>query len=87
MPTKKKEKEIVLPDPECKAGYTRDQVREILGDNLDEFDEFMVGQTQSVCDGQIWNHDEMTCQDSDCGPHGVVTYGIDIKRFLVNASR
>lgn len=60
-----------LPAPECVLGYTGNQVREIMGDRLDEFHRWMRGQTVSGC------------QAEECDrAHGGVVYESDLVRFL-----
>lgn len=62
------------PNPDCTLGYPENQVKEIMGARLREFRIWMRGQTQGVCDGQLY--------DIGCGPHGTVTYPTDVERFL-----
>lgn len=76
--------EIQLPKAECRYGYTTDQVKEIVGDRLAEFQDYMKGQTQTLCSGSGYNHETKKYYATGCGPHGCVTYGIDIWRFLHN---
>ena len=59
--------------PECVLGYTVNQLEEILGDRIDEFGQWMRGQTMALCEGQ-----------RDGEAHGVAVYPWDLKRFLEN---
>lgn len=61
----------MLPDPECRNGYTYHQVQEIMGDREGEFFRWMAGQTVMACGG------------SKCDvAHGTVVYPEDLERFL-----
>lgn len=71
-----------LPSPDCETGYTRDQLREILGNRFEEFDGWMYGQTVALCEGRKWNYYTKEYEETDCGPHGPVVYSWDLKRFL-----
>lgn len=73
-------------EPECRMGYTYAQLREILGDRLDEFGHWMRGQTMAICDGRKYNSDtngyEPAC---DSRAHGGIVYPWDLQRFLDGA--
>jgi hypothetical protein len=71
-----------LPEPECKMGYTQHQLKQILGDRLADFDNWMRGQTVALCNGRVYDHDEREYKPSDCGPHGWITYAHDLRRYL-----
>lgn len=60
-----------VPNPECRYGYTAEELKTILGDQLGAFDQWFVGQTGAVCEGR-----------SGCGPHGFVVYRSDVIDFL-----
>lgn len=72
-----------LPKPECEYGYTVEQVKEIMGDDVQRFYHWMRGQTMAICEGNAYNHDTKEYEEA-CGgvSHGYVTYGYDIERFL-----
>lgn len=74
---------VALPEPECRLGYTYDQLVDILGDRIVEFSRWMRGQTMVICDGLKYNHDTREYEKA-CGGvvHGVVVYPWDLKRFL-----
>lgn len=84
----------MLPEPECRGGYTYHQVQEIMGNREDEFLRWMAGQTMMICNQEPqseWVKDEsspggMRLEEkgpSLCDrPHGMVTYSYDVKRFL-----
>lgn len=62
---------VMLPEPECRNGYTYHQVQEIMGKREDEFLRWMAGQTVMACGG------------SKCSvAHGMVVYPEDVGRFL-----
>lgn len=71
-----------LPESACRSGYTDAELREILGDRHDAFRHWMRGQTMTVCNGRLYNHETREYYASECGPHGPVTYGHDLQRFL-----
>jgi hypothetical protein len=69
-------------EPACQMGFTRNQVTELMGDQLPEFNQWMRGQTISICDGRLYNY-ATEQYDSSCGvPHGPVFYPHDVQRFL-----
>lgn len=67
---------------ECQLGYTEAQLQRILGPNLAAFNKWMTGQTMGVCDGRVYDHDERKYYPNNCGPHGGVVYGSDLRQFL-----
>lgn len=73
--------------PAREAGYTWDQVREIVGEErLREFERWMYGQTMTLCTGEIYDYESgRMVRDPDCPEwgHGDVTYEWDIDRFLL----
>lgn len=71
-----------LPKSICKFGYPKSQLEEILGDKLEEFNKYMIGQTGAICNGHIYNHNDDKHELSGCGPHGLVLYKCDLKTFL-----
>lgn len=68
--------------PTCKSGYTRADLRKMFGHNLPDFDQWMNGQTQSICEGKSYNHGTKEYEES-CGgvAHGVVAYAWDVAKF------
>lgn len=68
--------------PECQLGYPIDQVQRILGDRFPEFNEWIAGQTVSICDGRSYNYETKQYEETGCGPHGSVIYSWDLDRFL-----
>lgn len=75
---------VNLPRPECKYGYTSQQIATIMGPRLREFRSWMSGQTISVCDGRTYNHSTKEYEPGGCGPHGNVIYSWDVESFLLN---
>lgn len=67
---------------ECKLGYPLDQVEQILGAHADRFSEWMRGQTGAICEGQAWDHELKCYYPTNCGPHGPVVYGHDLRRWM-----
>ena len=61
-----------MEKPECRGGYTDEQVRRIMGPRYDEFQKWMYGQTFMICQG------EAGCDRA----HGSITYVTDIRTFL-----
>lgn len=72
----------VIPPPRCKLGYPQDQLAEILGDRLDQFNQWISGQTIGVCNGRMFDHGNGVYLDTKCGPHGPVVYRDDLLNFL-----
>lgn len=70
-----------IEPPECRVGYTVEQLERILGDRIKEFYIWMRGQTFSSCDDRIYNHSTKEYEPG-CGPHGFVYYPWDVQRFL-----
>lgn len=68
----------------CPHGFTREDLERILGSQIEEFWQWMTGQTCSICDGRRYDHDEQVYKATECAgnPHGVVVYGHDLERFL-----
>lgn len=64
----------ILPEPDCKLGYTEHQIEQIMGSRVADFYEWMHGQTGAIC--MPSNGDP--CERS----HGFVFYRGDINRFL-----
>lgn len=73
---------INLPPPECKEGYPINQLEKILGSRINKFYEYMVGQTMSICNGKLYNHNKKEYESTNCGPHGIVVYKSDLLTFL-----
>lgn len=72
-------------DPSCRYGYTRDDLGRLLGARLPEFDSWMRGQTLGICDGREYDYAAFAYCETGCGPHGVVAYRHDVRRFLGGA--
>lgn len=73
----------MLPAPECEGGYTYRQRAEILGDRLDEFGNWMRGQTMMLCAGRRYSYGAGDYVPACNGvAHGVVVYPWDLQRFL-----
>lgn len=72
-----------LQPPECEYGYTRGQLKIILGSRLPDFDKWMNGQTGAICEGRSYDH-ETSKYVISCGgvAHGMVVYSSDLQRFL-----
>lgn len=70
--------------PSCIYGYTEADLIIIFGDRLPDFYKWMRGQTISLCDGRVYDHDLKEYIDSKCGPpgHGPVYYPWDVKNFI-----
>lgn len=71
-----------LPIPACRLGYTTDQVREIVGTRMHEFEDWFHGQTGAICEGREFNHETRLYEPSNCGPHGLIIYPWDVEQFL-----
>ena len=77
----------MLPSPDCRYGYTRAQVKAIMGARAAAFDEWMYGSTMMLCDGLAYVH-ETGQYVPDCPTaHGVVTYCEDVERFLAGLAQ
>lgn len=68
--------------PECQDGYTRRQIEALMGPRLAEFDDWMYGQTMTICDGRAYNHGLREYESTGCGPHGAIAYSHDVARFF-----
>lgn len=67
----------------CVQGVTDQELREQLGNRYPEFMEWMCGQTMSICEARVYNHDLRQYEPSACTePHGMVVYQWDLDRFL-----
>ena len=73
---------MTLPKPSCELGYTRQDLQQILGTRLAEFDRWMTGQTTGYCEGRKYNYDKHEYENTNCGPHGWAYYPWDVTRFL-----
>ena len=71
-----------LPKPNCKLGYTSEQVKAIMGERLPEFQKWGRGSTGAICDGLTFDFDSSSYLHNGCGPHGLITYRRDVERFL-----
>jgi hypothetical protein len=75
-----------LPKPECKLGYTEDQIVDIFPDQekRNKFYKWMSGQTCAICNREFYDYDRDEYYDSGCGPHGTIYYTQDVQRFIKN---
>ncbi len=74
-----------LPAPSCPIGYTREDLLAMFGTvGIDDFDQWMRGQTQAICEGRRYNHDKKAYEPDACEhtPHGVVAYTWDVERYI-----
>lgn len=73
----------MLPEPECRLGYTHSQLKLILGDRFHDFGHWMHGQTMAICEGKSYSHETKQYREA-CGgvSHGVVIYCWDLERYL-----
>lgn len=70
--------------PSCRQGYTRADLSRLFpaSGSLKDFDAWMNGQTQSICEGKSYNHDTGEYEESCNGvSHGVVAYPHDVAKF------
>lgn len=58
--------ELELPEPTCRSGYTASDLEAILGDRIDDFWDFMVGQTMMLCDGTMYDHERQGYFTTEC---------------------
>lgn len=66
----------------CKYGWTEDDIIQIIGeDRLNDFYQWMRGQTIMACTGKIWDYNVKSYVPDDCGPHDVIYYRHDLMRF------
>ena len=74
---------IELPEPGCRLGYTHDQIVDIMGDQLEDFYEWMYGQTGAICEGRQYNRKTGEYEEA-CGgvAHGTVCYRWDVERYI-----
>jgi hypothetical protein len=63
-------------------GYPRQQIDEILGSDAPDLWAWMSGQTATICNGRIYNRSQGRDEPTGCGPHGLVVYGSDLRRYL-----
>lgn len=71
-----------LPRPACRYGYTDAQVRDIVGPRLDAFRAWHRGQTGAICNGREYDPAGGADVATGCGPHGMIVYPDDLRRFL-----
>lgn len=77
-------KKAIQDLPSCELGFTLDDLKKIIGEDLTEFHKWMAGQTVSFCDGRAYDYELEAYINTGCGPHGSVYYYHDVKRFLQN---
>lgn len=69
-------------EPSCEQGYTREDLLKLFGSKMLDFDQWMNGQTQSICEGKLYNHYTGEYEESCNGvSHGVVAYSWDVAKF------
>lgn len=75
---------IVLPEPECEAGYPHSQLQAILEPAvLTALHRWLQGQTQTICSGELYDWETKQNVPSGCDrPHGYVAYKWDVERFI-----
>lgn len=85
---------MTLPEPECRVGYTYRQLEAILEDRLEDFWDWMWGQTMMLCNAEAereWTDDAgapggmrlVEVGPALCAePHGGVVYTWDLERYL-----
>jgi hypothetical protein len=68
----------------CPDGLTDNDLKISLGSRYEEFQNWMNGQTRSICDGRSYNYETKEYEATECAsnPHGGVTYSWDVERFL-----
>lgn len=75
----------LLAESSCPHGFTQNDLQQILGDRLlGVFDQWMMGQTQCICNGESYDYEESRYDETSCAndPHGVVSYVWDVDRFV-----
>lgn len=76
---------MVDPQATCELGFTREDLDKIFGTGELDYKDFwfwMRGQTGSVCDGRLYNHETDEYEETGCGPHGRIVYAWDLHRYL-----
>lgn len=68
--------------PACHYGYDREQIEQLMADDLDRFDRWMRGQTIAICDGREYDYEASEYRETGCGPHGGVVYAHDVANYL-----
>lgn len=72
-----------FPAPLCEIGYPHSQLEQTLSVlKMKDFLRWMMGQTFSMCTGQIFDYATNRMVPSNCGPHGFVYYTSDVRAFL-----
>lgn len=61
----------VIPEPECRFGFSERQLAELLGHRMAEFREYMLMKAHPRCEG-------VDCSE----PHDDVYYAHDVRRFV-----
>lgn len=73
----------MLPEPECRGGYTSHQVASITTNREEEFWAWMAGQTMMICGGPDDGAGGHNCEVA----HGMpIVYRWDLERFLEGRS-
>lgn len=69
--------------PDCRFGFSHDLLRESLSpEDYADLQDWLAGQTQSICSGCRYDFKIERDVPSGCGPHGPVAYDWDVKRWL-----
>jgi hypothetical protein len=72
-----------LPEAECKFGYPMSQVPSVIGEEREEdFFKFIRGQTLASCSGKKYDSKKGRYVPTNCGPHGIVIYTVDVINFI-----
>ncbi len=67
---------------ECMYGLTEAELHaRFPGERHDDFMKWMRGQTGTICEGRVYDYIQKEYRPSGCGPHGVVVYEWDVKRY------
>lgn len=80
-----KNKSIKFPEKDCEYGYSWSFLEETMDpDTFKKFSHWMRGQTCTICDGRLYNHEKKQYEPSACAnnPHEGVAYSWDVHRFL-----
>lgn len=71
-----------LPPPDCTLGYPVVQLQRVLDEQqMRRLELWMRGQTGAICDGRRYDHLAREYAPTGCGPHGMVIYVSDVRRW------
>lgn len=70
--------------PSCPLGMTRQDLIDLFGERIDDFMQWLSGQTAALCNGEYYNYDQAEFFPTECAdaPHGLVVYTWDVERYL-----